>query len=648
MEYAKKIIPEFLSGGGEMGELIRTKDWSKSSLGYPEEWPQSLRTSVSICLNSSCPLLIWWSVDLIKIYNDAYRDLIGAKHPKAMGSKGAEVWAEVWHIVSPDLKGILNNGESTSANDQLLIIERNGHPQECYFTFSNSAIRDETGNIGGVFCVVTETTKKVFTERHPSTQLKNLFLQAPVAICILRGKEYVIEVINERMADMWDRRIEDVLNKPAFDILKELRNQGFKELLDNVFFKGERFVAEELPINLKRNGKIENAFVKFIYEPLLEEDGTISGVMALAHEITEQVAARKRIEVSEAKFRQVTNLMPGKITNTDATGKVFYYNQAWIDYTGLSFEELINSGWDKMIHPAELSKLQAQWKLAIETGKEIDIEIRILNKKGNYKWHHSRSSAVKDDAGKIKMWISVTTEIQKIKDEEQRKDNFIKMVSHELKTPVTSIKGYVQLLLTMIKEEHEVLLSPIPIKLFLTRIDKLILRLSTLITELLDLSRIEADKLELKKELFNLNELIIEAVEDMQFTNPKHIIKIHHDFKCNIYADKGRIAQVAINLITNALKYSANTDEIKLKIFKEANSYVSVSIQDYGIGIDKKDHQKIFERFYRVVGKSEETYPGFGIGLFIVKEILSQHDGYITIESEKDKGALFTFTLPCV
>lgn len=180
------------------------------------------------------------------------------------------------------------------------------------------------------------------------------------------------------------------------------------------------------------------------------------------------------------------------------------------------------------------------------------------------------------------------------------------------------------------------------------RIDKLILRLSTLITELLDLSRIEAGKLELKKELFNLNELIIEAVEDIRFTNPKHTIKICQDFSCNIYGDKGRIAQVAINLITNAIKYSANNYSIELRIYKAENNHVAVSIQDYGIGIDKKDHEKIFERFYRVGGKSEDTYPGFGIGLFIVKEILLQHNGFITIESEKGKGSLFTFTLPFI
>ncbi|MEP6713220.1 MAG: PAS domain-containing protein, partial [Ferruginibacter sp.] len=296
----KTVTPSlnFLSGGGKMGEFVRTMDWSQTSVGDPAVWPQSLRTSVSICLNSGSPLLIWWGKDLVKIYNDAYRDLIATKHPKAMGANGADVWPEILPNVLPMLKGILKDGEATGSEDQLLVIERNGRPEVCYFTFSYSAIRDEAGNVGGIFCAVNETTKKVNAERKLSTLLNDLFIQAPVAICILRGENYIVEVANKMMLEFWGRTQNEVLNKPVFEALPEVKEQGFEELLDTVYKKGERFVAEELPVNLMRHGKMENAFVKFIYEPLREEDGTISGIMALAHEITEQVVARKKAEES--------------------------------------------------------------------------------------------------------------------------------------------------------------------------------------------------------------------------------------------------------------------------------------------------------------------------------------------------------------
>ena len=156
-----------------------------------------------------------------------------------------------------------------------------------------------------------------------------------MAICVLRRKNYVIEVINEGMYEMWDRTLEETLNKPAFEVLPELMEQCFKELLDNVYNTGQRFVAAELPVNLHRNGKIENAFVKFVYEPLRETDGTISGVMALAHEITEQVLSRKKMEESVTKFRTLIEDAP--VATCFFTGRemrIEVANDMRIDYLG--------------------------------------------------------------------------------------------------------------------------------------------------------------------------------------------------------------------------------------------------------------------------------------------------------------------------
>ena len=154
-----------LAGGGEMGALIRSIDWSKTPLGPATSWPQSLKTALSICLSSRFPILIWWGPQYIKLYNDAYRTVIAAKHPFAMGRPGREVWAEIWDIIGPMLDGVLQNGDATWSDDQMLPLRRNGYTEECYFTFAYSPIRDETGGIGGVFSAVTETTERVLSER---------------------------------------------------------------------------------------------------------------------------------------------------------------------------------------------------------------------------------------------------------------------------------------------------------------------------------------------------------------------------------------------------------------------------------------------------------------------------------------------------
>jgi signal transduction histidine kinase len=158
-----------LAGGGEMGVLMRALDWSKSPLGPVEGWPQSLRTIVSTCLNSRFPILVWWGPKLVKLYNDAYRDILGAKHPSALGRPGREVWPEIWNLIGPMLNSVTSRGEATWSENIMLPLHRNGFAEECYFTFSYSPIRDEGGGIGGIFTAVTETTGQVLSERRLRT-----------------------------------------------------------------------------------------------------------------------------------------------------------------------------------------------------------------------------------------------------------------------------------------------------------------------------------------------------------------------------------------------------------------------------------------------------------------------------------------------
>jgi PAS domain S-box-containing protein len=236
-------------------------------------------------------------------------------------------------------------------------------------------------------------------------------------------------------------------------------------------------------------------------------------------------------------------------------------------------------------------------------------------------------------------------ELRKLSESDEQKNNFIAMASHELKTPITSIQGYVQLLSAVYKDENKVV-SPLLMRSSLISIEKQVKRLTRLISELLDLSKIEAGKLTLNKEQFNLNALLIDMIQDILYTDPKHVINVFHDLECDVYADKDRIGQVIINLLTNAIKYSPGSEKIDVWIKKAGHNHVAVVVKDYGIGIDEHERDKIFDRFYRVKGKEAETYPGFGIGLFIAKDIIQKHGGEITLKSEINRGTEFTFTLP--
>ncbi len=156
--------------GSELATLVDAADWSSGPLGDPQTWPQSLRTSVDICLSSRFPILLWWGPELVMIYNDAYRPMLGeSKHPRALGAPGREVWTEIWDVIGPMLDQVMAGGGATWSADQLLILDRNGYPEECYFTYSYSPITDESGAVGGVFCAVTETTERVVGERRLAT-----------------------------------------------------------------------------------------------------------------------------------------------------------------------------------------------------------------------------------------------------------------------------------------------------------------------------------------------------------------------------------------------------------------------------------------------------------------------------------------------
>jgi len=157
--------PGLIDPGSEAGRILATLDWTGNPIGAPDAWPQSLRTALSICLSSRFPILIWWGPELVMLYNDAYSQIVADKHPRALGQRGRECFPEIWDIIGPRLQGVLDRGEATWSSDELLLLVRKGFPEECYFTFSYSPIRDESGGVGGIFTAVSETTARILGER---------------------------------------------------------------------------------------------------------------------------------------------------------------------------------------------------------------------------------------------------------------------------------------------------------------------------------------------------------------------------------------------------------------------------------------------------------------------------------------------------
>ena len=226
------------------------------------------------------------------------------------------------------------------------------------------------------------------------------------------------------------------------------------------------------------------------------------------------------------------------------------------------------------------------------------------------------------------------------KELEQQKDEFISIASHELKTPVTSIKAYAQIL----QEGFEKLKDKRSAEL-LEKMNGQVDRLTTLIIDLLDFTRIEGGKLKFRKESYNLNELITEVVEEMQRTTKNHKIVLELDKPVQLWGDSYRTGQVITNLLSNAIKYSPNAKKIIVRS-KASKDNITIFVRDFGIGIGKDHLNKLFTRFFRVSESTLNTFPGLGLGLYIAAEIVKRQGGTIRVKSSKGKGSTFYFSLP--
>ncbi|MFT3907866.1 MAG: PAS domain S-box protein [Ferruginibacter sp.] len=305
---------KFLSGNGEMATLTREKDWSKTSLGDVETWPQSLRTTLGILLNSKFPMFLWWGPELICFYNDAYRPSLGnnGKHPGILGMPAKEAWPEIWTIIEPLIKQVLNGGEATWSEDQLIPIYRNGHIEDVYWTFSYSPVNDESGKIAGVLVTCTETTGKIITYKvleESEKRFRNTVEQVPIGITIFRGADFIVEMANETYLQIVDRKENEFVGYSLFAGLPEVKD-AVEPLLNNVLKTGIPFYGKEFPVTLNRYGKKELTFFDFVYHPLREDDGNISGIIVVATEVTASVNAKHSLAESEKQFRNLVIQSP--------------------------------------------------------------------------------------------------------------------------------------------------------------------------------------------------------------------------------------------------------------------------------------------------------------------------------------------------
>ncbi|GAB4094278.1 ATP-binding protein [Flaviaesturariibacter terrae] len=812
----------FLQAGGRMAERIRDFDWSGHPLGPVDEWPLLLRTSLSICLNASFPIAIYWGPDLLLLYNDAWSSIPGDKHPWSLGRPAREVWPDIWDTVGPQFEAVLSEGRSFRAVDAFLPMHRFGFTEETYFEYSLSPILQPDGTVAGVFNAGIETTYRIINERRnrflhdlvhqlatartesdvydraiavlatipisvpfalvyslqpgaapklerstgvpegavipeglwpfdavlqngkpqellldseeirswpgywpePSREafllpltrggedicgfllcassprrpfddgyrqflgsiamhiggalthtaalekeelarvrlarsednLRRLFMQAPMGICILSGEDFYVELVNDAYLAIVQRSREAFEHRPLWEGLPEVRNQGFDEILKNVLRSGKPYIGRETSVSIHRNGIEETIYVDFVYEPLREQDGTFTRLLALVIDVTDKVLARHAIEVAGERARLAIESADLGTFDVNLETNEIVASPRMSDIMGVA-HSAEREAYVRSIHPDDRPVRAAAYERAYKDGY-LNYEGRVLRDDGSTRWCRFRGRVFFEDAKPVQL-LGVVQDITEIKEfaaeltrqvEERTQalerrnaelEQFAYVSSHDLQEPLRKIRMFAD----YIREHEYDQLS----ELSRSRFEKITAsaeRMSRSLRDLLEYASL--DRVEQREEV-DLNEVLLQVRQDLELLITQKGAVISSGKLPVIRAIPLQMHQLLYNLVNNALKFSRADRPPRIDIScrivrEEAKDFYEIRVSDNGIGFSPVHAQKIFTIFQRLHDRA--SYGGSGIGLALCKKVAENHGGSIRAEGRPDEGATFIVLLP--
>ncbi|QNS42411.1 PAS domain-containing sensor histidine kinase [Chryseobacterium manosquense] len=579
---------------------------------------------------------------VVEIANQQILDLWG-KSESVIGLPLLEALPEIKDQEFPKiLQEVYRSGKPYKGNNMLAKLEKNGILTDCYFDFLYSPIFNDE-NIIGVSVVATEVTDKVLSEKklwESELRFKELVESSDYSTAIYKGEDLIIEFANDQMIKTWGKD-KTVIGKTLQNALPELQGQPFIDILKNVYRTGIPYFSQEDRVDLFVDGVLQTFYYNFSYKPMRDADGKVYAIINVAVNVTELINARKIAESAEDEYRNFANAMPHMVWSAGPTGKLDYGNANLLRLLNLTIDEIDKFDFTKIVHPDDLPSVAKVWRDISEDPKQFELEYRMFDREKNeYIWYLTTGTPFFKD-GEFCKWIGTSTDITEFKNLVKQKDTFLGIASHELKTPLTSLKLYAQVLERMLRKTGDEKNAD-----FAKKMDLQVVKLTSLIGDLLDVTKINSGKIHLNQTHFNFQTVVMEIAEEMQMST-YHKIEIYGEKEGTVFADRERIGQVMTNLMSNAIKYSPDADRIIVETEHKGNDII-FTVKDFGIGMppDKKDH--VFEQYYRVSGDEESTFPGLGLGLYIAAQIVERSGGKIWVNSILGKGSTFSFSLPLV
>ncbi|RZK39716.1 MAG: PAS domain S-box protein [Pedobacter sp.] len=455
---------------------------------------------------------------------------------------------------------------------------------------------------------------------------KSIALNIPKSLILVIDKDRRFITIEGDIMEKLGYNSLDYTGKHLSEVIPAERYEATKHFYDRLL-EGEKFSTERTSVDG------DNFMVHFV--PLKDNENHVEAGLIIALEITEFKQAEER----SAKLAAIIESSEDAIISKTLESVITSWNHSAVRMFGYTEDEIIGESIYKLIPPDRTDE-EPRILSRLKNGERVEhFETKRLTKSGKLIDVSLTISPVKDKEGKIIGLSKIIRDITYKKQEEQRKNDFVAMVSHELKTPLTTIHSYVQLLLAKSQKDAD----EFHIKA-LTRTEVQTKKMSAMINDFLSIARLEEGEISIHKEIFEFTSLATDIINDVQFLTSKHEIKLLGCNEIRINGDRDKLGQVLNNLLTNAIKYAPNGGAIIISCEKHDDK-VKIAVKDAGIGIKLEDQKRLFERFYRVDDDKLRTVSGFGIGLHLVSEILRHHQSKIEVESKENEGSTFYFSL---
>jgi signal transduction histidine kinase len=650
---------DWLVDGGELGDCIRSVDWSASPLGPRGVWPASLRAVVNVVVGTRFPMALVWGRESILIYNDAYREIAGERHPRALGRSTREIWPEVWHINEPIFAAVMERGESIYLEDELFPIEQPGGRQDAYFTLCYGPVRVEDGTIGGVLVTLQETTARVAErDRLVSERRRALDTFEHGEACIVLDGEYRVVLVNREQERIGGKPRSATLGRVIWDVWPDHADPAnpFRQAYDRVMRERCGFTFEAFSVPL-------SAWLDVRVYPMAD-----GGLAAFFHDATARKSTEAELLASEARFRALV------LASSDV---LYRMSPDWREMRNLSSGKFLaetvepDANWtEKYIHPDDRARVQAAIDEAIRYRGTFELEHRVVVKDGGVGWTYSRAIPLKDAAGKVVEWFGVASDVtarkraeealraseadartraaellqanERLLEADRRKNDFLGMLSHELRNPLAPIRNSLYILDRAppggeaVRRAKEVAARQVT-------------HLARLVDDLLDVTRIARRKIELRPTHLDVAALVRRTAEDHQGLMHERTLEFRVDVSAApavVHGDETRLAQVIGNLLQNAAKFTPPGGAVSIALHV-LDREAEVRVRDTGRGIEPALLADVFEPFVQAQQSIDRPEGGLGLGLALVKSIVDLHGGTVWAASEgTGMGTQITVRLP--